>query len=66
VVAPFVKWYCAVCHGAKDPEGKVSSLGLAGDLSKPRELQVWQAAYERLEGQEMPRRDAEQPSFERA
>ena len=63
-VAPFVKRFCVDCHGAKNPEGKFSfvGLGLTGDLAKPRELQVWQAVYEKLEGREMPPRDAEQPT----
>ena len=62
VAAPFVKRYCIDCHGEKKPEGKLSLIGLTGDLSKPRELQVWQAVYEKLEGREMPPREAEQPT----
>jgi hypothetical protein len=60
-IAPFVKRFCVDCHGAKNPEGKFSfvGVGLTGDLAKPRELQVWQAVYEKLEGREMPPRDAE-------
>ena len=61
-LSPFVKRFCVDCHGAKNPEGKVSLAGLTGDLSKPRELQVWQAVYEKLEGREMPPRDADQPT----
>ena len=63
-IAPFVKRFCVDCHGAKNPEGKFSfvGVGLTGDLAKPRELQVWQAVYEKLEGREMPPRDAEQPT----
>ena len=61
-VAPFVKKYCGDCHGPKDPEGKLSLVGLTGDLSNQRELQVFQAVHEKLEGREMPPRDAEQPS----
>ena len=61
-VAPFVKRYCVDCHGVKDPESRVSLVGLTGDLSKPRELQVFLAVYEKLEGREMPPRDAEQPT----
>lgn len=63
-IAPFVERFCVDCHGAKNPEGKASlvGVGLTGDLAKPRELQVWQAVFEKLEGREMPPRDAEQPS----
>jgi hypothetical protein len=63
-IAPFVKRFCVDCHGAKNPEGKFSfvGVGLTGDLAKPRELQVWQAVHEKLEGREMPPRDAEQPT----
>jgi hypothetical protein len=59
-----VKRFCVDCHGAKNPEGKFSfvGVGLTGDLAKPRELQVWQAVHEKLEGREMPPRDAEQPT----
>ncbi len=62
VVAPFVQRLCVDCHGEKKPKGKLSLAGLTGDLSKARELQVWQAVYEKLEGREMPPRDEEQPT----
>jgi hypothetical protein len=59
VVTPFVQRYCIECHGEKKQKGKLSLAGLTGDLSKPRELQIWQAAHEALEQREMPPSDAD-------
>ena len=62
-VAPFIQRYCVDCHGLKDPDGKLTLVGLSGDLSKARELQVFQAVHEKLEGREMPPRESKrQPS----
>ena len=57
-VAPFIERYCADCHGLKDPDGKLSLVGLSGDFSKARELQVFQAVHEKLEDREMPPRES--------
>lgn len=62
VMVPFVNRYCIDCHGMKDPESMLSLLGLSADLTKSRELLVWQAVYEKLVGREMPPHDSEQPS----
>lgn len=58
VVTPFVQQYCIECHGEKRQKGKLSLVGLTGDLAKPRELQVWRAVYDALEAREMPPSDA--------
>jgi hypothetical protein len=61
-IAPLINRFCVDCHSEKTPDRNVSLAGLTGDLSKPRELRIWQVVYEKLEGREMPPRDAEQPT----
>ena len=59
---PFVAKYCVSCHGEKKPKADISLHILTGDLTKPRELQVWQAVLAQIDGREMPPKASKQPT----
>jgi len=59
---PFVAKYCVSCHGEKKPKADISLHTLTGDLSKPKELQVWQAVLAQIDSREMPPKSSKQPT----
>jgi hypothetical protein len=53
-VQPFVKKYCADCHGAKKQEAQLDLSGYASARDVAKNLRVWELVQERLEAEEMP------------
>ncbi|MBM4097979.1 MAG: DUF1588 domain-containing protein [Planctomycetes bacterium] len=59
---PFVAKYCVSCHGEKKPKADISLHTLTCDLSKPKELQVWQAVLAQIDSRDMPPKASKQPT----
>src|SRR5579871_3701151 len=65
VLHPFVKKYCAKCHGADRQEGKLDLSGFSSVASVRQSPGTWETVAERLDAGEMPPEEAkEQPSPE--
>ena len=61
-VAPLLARYCVDCHGPDDPEGKFSIEKLNPDLLRGADLEGWRLVDEQVRFQDMPPKDADQPS----
>ena len=60
-VKPFLRTYCADCHGSADPEGDISLATLQGAMQEG-EAKTWEKVYEQLTLSQMPPEDENQPS----
>ncbi len=66
-VRPFLAKYCTDCHGANDPEGKLSLHKIDGDLLAGKDIETWKKIADRLMLGEMPPEDEPRPdAFETA
>ena len=61
-VQPFLKSYCASCHGAKKQKGERRFDTLAADISDDNALVDFQDILDQLNLSEMPPKEARQPS----
>lgn len=62
VARPFVRDYCASCHGTEVQEGALTLTGYSGASSVRADPDVWGYVHERVELAEMPPRGAAMPS----
>jgi len=60
-VRSFLDKHCVDCHGAKEPEAKVSLHSLSLDSKAPQDLETWKRVYEQLFNGQMPPPDEKQP-----
>ena len=60
-IQPILNKYCVDCHGADDPEGKISLHALGGDFSKDHSVKSWERVYHQLTLASMPPKEEEQP-----
>ena len=58
IVKPFMKNYCASCHGAQEPKAKLDLSGFSSLAAVRQDLGHWQLILERLAADEMPPADA--------
>jgi Protein of unknown function (DUF1592)/Protein of unknown function (DUF1588)/Protein of unknown function (DUF1587)/Protein of unknown function (DUF1585)/Protein of unknown function (DUF1595)/Ca-dependent carbohydrate-binding module xylan-binding/Planctomycete cytochrome C len=64
---PFLRAYCAECHGAEVHEGDLTLTGYVSEAAVRADPDVWDFVRERVELMEMPPRGADKPSdLERA
>ena len=61
VARPFVRAYCAECHGIDEQEGDLTLTGYASPAAVRADPQVWALVGERVALREMPPRRADQP-----
>ena len=64
VIAPtaFVQKHCAECHSGPDAENGFDLMQLSRDVRQPNLMSKWVRLYDRIERQEMPPADYQQPS----
>lgn len=60
--APFLKQYCADCHGAGAAEGGFELALLSNDLDERNDFDQWKLVHDRIKNGVMPPPDAEQPT----
>ena len=61
-LAPFLKTHCYDCHGPDKQKGEIRLDTLGNDLSKHKNLEIWQAVLDQLNLGEMPPKKREQPA----
>ncbi|MFT7640716.1 MAG: hypothetical protein ACI9G1_002460 [Pirellulaceae bacterium] len=59
---PFLTQFCADCHSGDKAEGGLTLGKLGTDLNDAATFAVWERLYDRVQSQEMPPKDADQPS----
>lgn len=64
VARPFVRQYCAECHGTEVQEGGLSLTGYSGDSAVRGDFEVWDYVRERVEFEDMPPSRSPQPTDE--
>ena len=57
----FLKKHCNDCHQGTEAEGGLDLASLSRDLSDGKAEERWIRVFDRVQGHEMPPRDAEQP-----
>lgn len=62
--APFLKQYCADCHGDGVNEGDFEIASLSSDFNKQSNFDAWKMVHDRIKSGVMPPPDAEQPTAE--
>lgn len=62
VARPFVRAYCADCHGIDEQEGDLSLTGYASPAAVRADPEVWDLVRERVALHEMPPRRSDQPA----
>ncbi|MCE9603275.1 MAG: DUF1592 domain-containing protein [Planctomycetia bacterium] len=60
--SPFLKFYCAECHGGATPDGGLSVEDLRFDAADPASFAKWVRLFDRVRKQEMPPKDQPQPT----
>ncbi len=60
-VLPFVRQYCAECHGESSNESGVVLSSLSFDLASGRDMELWKTVLRQLHLEEMPPTGSEQP-----
>jgi hypothetical protein len=60
-VAPFLKRYCAECHGESDNESDVVLSSIRFDLASGHDMELWKTVLRQLHVEEMPPTTSEQP-----
>ncbi|MEM7784487.1 MAG: DUF1587 domain-containing protein, partial [Planctomycetota bacterium] len=63
-LAPFLKTYCADCHGDGESEGGFALDLLGEDITTKSNFDLWVRIYDRIDAGEMPPPDAELPPLE--
>lgn len=58
----FLKQYCLDCHTGPDAENGFDIVGLGRDLQRPDVMANWVRLFDRVERNEMPPEDSDQPS----
>lgn len=61
VVAPFVAKHCTDCHGADDPEAKLSLHSINGNVLVGKDIETWKRVADRLVLGEMPPEEEPRP-----
>lgn len=61
-IKPLLAKYCVDCHGAEEPEGKLSLHAINPNLVETGNLETWRMIDEQLRFNDMPPQDADQPS----
>ena len=56
---PLMRKYCVTCHGAEDPEGKLSLQTISPDLFAAGNLEAWRLIYDQVRFGDMPPQDAD-------
>ena len=59
-VVPLFRKYCVDCHGATDPEAKLSLTALKPNLFDGQNLETWRMIDEQIRYGDMPPKDADQ------
>ena len=60
-VAPFLKRYCAECHGESGNESDVVLSSIRFDLASGHDMELWKTVLRQLHVEEMPPTTSEQP-----
>jgi hypothetical protein len=61
-VAGFLQQYCLDCHSGPDSENAFDIAGIGRDLQKADTMAKWVRLFDRVERNEMPPKDVDQPS----
>src|SRR4051812_11343521 len=59
----FFARHCAECHDSSTKEGGLDLAALSRDVSDAETLRRWVRVYDRVDGGEMPPKDAPQPDL---
>lgn len=60
-VTPFLRRFCADCHGARSTESGVVLSSISFDLASGRDMELWKTVLRQLHLEEMPPTESEQP-----
>ena len=60
-VSPFLRKYCADCHGESSNESGVVLSSISFDLASGHDMELWKTFLRQLHVEEMPPTGSEQP-----